>query len=191
MNTLLCVLGYLLGYHFGIVKGGNCQHPHHLTLKTTSILLRGCCMALGKKGKPHTRMLKTWGDLALPGKHKNTDTQLLPESTGTKHRRVLLSLLTLIWGVFGQLLSAAQRALQEPSADCRCHVEICDFSSGIMGGIMHLLCALCWCCVSRSCIDVKVFMPRLVRSQLSSPRVVTLRGSDCRPRLHMTITWGE
>lgn len=71
-------------------------------------------MALGKKGKPHTRILKTWGALELPGKHKNTDTQLLPESTGAEHRRVLLSLLTLLWGFFGQLPSAALRAVQEP-----------------------------------------------------------------------------
>lgn len=85
----MCAWLFLLGHHFGIVKGGNCQYPHHLNLKTTAILRRSCCMALGKKGKPHTRIFKTWGALEFPGMHKNTDTQFLPESTGGEHRRVL------------------------------------------------------------------------------------------------------
>lgn len=43
------------------------------------------------------------------------------------------------------------------------------------------LCALCWYCVSRVCIKVKAFMPRLVRIQLSPLSVVRLQGSVVNP----------
>lgn len=106
---------FLLGDYFGIVvKGGNCQYIHRLNLKTTSILLRSCCLALGK-GKPSTQ---GFSKLGVPWNYLESFYQnlqgILPESTGAEHRRVLLSLLMMIWGVFEELPGAALHGLQEP-----------------------------------------------------------------------------
>lgn len=138
--------------------GGDCQHTHHLNRKATGIVWAAAWL-WGSYGKCHAMTLKIRGALEFLAKQKNTGAQLLLASRGVAHRPVLLSLLMLIWGGFGQLPSTALHT------QCRSPNPIPTVTWRSVTGAGEYICSVCPLLVLREQITLQSegLQDRLVR----------------------------